>query len=80
MRLVNKAGLQFIAEQLRQHHKKGEELYDYAECISEWASDVENSTAEGNDPHFEILAWDSVSGHTECISLDPDLHMYEIAD
>lgn len=34
--------------------------------ILAWAEDVDDSLAVGSGACFEIRAWDSVSGHTEC--------------
>lgn len=58
---VNQSGLEFIAQVLKESHVR-EEPFTLS-MLAAWASDVENSWAEGNGAGFEIPARESVTGN-----------------
>lgn len=58
---VNQSGLEFIAQALKEKHVRNDPFT--VSMLAAWASDVENSWADGNGAGFEIPARVSVTGN-----------------
>lgn len=72
---VNQNGLQAIRTILSVAHVQSEFTDS---MVASWASDVENSWAEGNDAAFEIPANKSISGRPVVYTLPAN--MYDVAE
>lgn len=68
---VNSKGLQEIHRFLAENHKKGGDHFD-EEMLRAWAQDAEFQLGEGNPASIEIRSWDSVSGHTENMTISAE--------
>jgi hypothetical protein len=73
MQTINAQGLKQIQDHLSDRHKRGREHFTN-EMLQAWAEDVERSLRENNRAEFEILASDSISGHTELCRLSDDAY------
>lgn len=70
MRFVNEKGLKEIHEFLVTHHRLGRLARDHLEpMLGAWAGEAENHMGCGNPPTVEIRSRDSVSGHTEVLTI-----------
>jgi len=68
---VNSKGLKEIHHFLAENHKKGGDHFD-EEMLRAWAQDAEFQLGEGNPASIEIRSWDSVSGHTENMTISAE--------
>ncbi len=68
---VNEKGINEIKEFLANHHKKYQgEIY--REQLNAWVREAEFQISEGNPASIEIKSWDSISGHTEELTLSAE--------
>ncbi|NBW08754.1 MAG: hypothetical protein EBR82_12095 [Caulobacteraceae bacterium] len=68
---INNNGLNQISSSLGQFHKLGQEHFTES-MLHAWAAEAEESFDNGNGMCFEIKSWDSVSGHTEVVTITAD--------
>lgn len=68
---VNSKGLKEIHRFLAENHKKGGDHFD-EEMLRAWARSAEFQLSEGNSASIEIRSSDSVSGHTENMTISDE--------
>lgn len=61
---INENGLNQIRAHLSASHKLGGDHFT-RDMLLAWAADAERNMNDAGHGAFEILAWDSASGHTE---------------
>lgn len=76
---VNQNGLSSILAILDKNHRMNGSFT--ASMLAAWASDVENSWAEGNGACFEIAGRDSLTGNPQTFCLDATcFDIYEVEE
>ena len=77
---ANEKGMKYISDFLLEKHKRGDVLFDDNECLNAWAMEAENAIGNCGHPCFEILSFNSKTGHTEVCYLDREHFDCEIGD
>ena len=68
---INANGLVQIAEALGQYHKLGRDYFTPS-MLSAWATEAEQSFANGNGCQFEISEWHSMSKTPVVVYISPE--------
>lgn len=76
---INTNGITKIAAALGQFHKLGQDHFTAA-MLHAWAAEAEQSFDNGNGMAFEIKSWDSITGHTEIVTIDSEGYDIEAVD
>lgn len=72
IKIINKAGIDEIAEFLRANHKKGDKIANSICCLFYWVQEAEFQLSEGNPASIELKSWYSVYNYTQTFTVSSE--------